>query len=45
MMKKIENLKDWKQFLILLDLGDFQESSSNDPLFISGGELIFLGFK
>ena len=44
MMKKTENLKDWKPFLILLDVGGFQESS-NDPLFISGGELIFLGFK
>ena len=44
MRKKIENLKDWKPFLILLGVGDFQESS-NDPLFIPGGELIFLGFK
>ena len=26
MMKKIENLKDWKPLLILLDVGGFQES-------------------
>ena len=29
MMKKIENLKDWKPFLTLLDVGGFQESSND----------------
>ena len=36
MMRKIENLKDYKPFLILFDAGGFQEFSY-DPLSISGG--------